>query len=75
MGRRVDLIFAPYFGLLVMVRSGKVDPGRTGHPLDRADQRDERGEIVRSHIKHRAAARLVVEVGVRMPALVARVTS
>ena len=65
------LIFVPYFGSLVIVRSGKVIARRAGHALDRAQQGDQRGQVVRAHVEHRAAADLVVELGIRMPALVA----
>ena len=65
------VIRSPARGWLVMVRSGKRDPRRAGHPPHRAQQGDERGQVVRPHVEQRPAAGLVVEVGVGMPALVA----
>src|SRR5262249_34321775 len=42
-----------------------------GHAADGPEERDERGQVVRSHVEERAAARLVVEGRVRVPVFVA----
>ena len=65
------LIIVPYFGWLVMVRSGKVIARRAGDAAHRADQVDQGGQVVGAHVEHRAAAGLVVELGIGVPALVA----
>ena len=49
---------------------GQVRASRTGDPLDRSHQVHKRGQVVRSHVKHRSAALLVIERGVRVPVLV-----
>ena len=46
--------------------------GRAGDAHDRPEQGDEAGQVVGAHVEQRAAARLVVEGGGRVPALVAR---
>src|SRR5439155_4306594 len=48
---------------------GKTDARRGGDTLDRAEEIDERREIIRPHVQHRATAELVVELWVRMPRL------
>ena len=56
-----------------MNRSGWTSATRlTDHRRHRPQEGDERGHVVRPHVEQRAAARFVVEVGIRMPVLVTR---
>lgn len=45
--------------------------GKTRHFGHRAEQVDEVGDVIGTHIEHRPAANLVIEGGVGMPALMA----
>ena len=71
MGRHIDfdlcaiLRFACYGSL----REGY--SGRAAYPPNWANEIYQRGEIVRAHVKHRAAADFVVELRSRMPAFMA----
>ena len=43
-----------------------------GDLADRAEHIYQRGQVIRSHVEHRSAARLVVKIGIRVPALMPR---
>src|SRR4051812_17202192 len=47
------------------------DGGGGGEALDRAEEVDERGEVVGAHVEHGTAAELVVELGGGVPGFVA----
>ena len=64
------LMTVPYLGWLVIVRVGEAGLGRTGDALHRPEHRDQRGQVVGAHVEHRAAADLVVELRIGVPALV-----
>ena len=42
-------------------------PARGRHAFHRAEQIDERGQIIRSHVEQRTCAGLIKEIGIRMP--------
>ena len=50
---------------------GKCQLRAAGHPSRRSKQAEKGRQIIGTHIKHRAAADLIVEFGIRMPAFVA----
>ena len=62
----------PARGPVAMVRSPRVRLPAPTTDDDRPEQRDQRGHVVRPHVHERPAAGHVVEVRVRVPALVAR---
>src|ERR671916_864210 len=68
-GRSVHRDGCPREGFARNRTLGERDACRPGDPPHGPHQGRERGEVVGSHVEHRASARLEVEVRVRMPVL------
>ena len=60
---------SPTRGPISIVRSSAARRGEARDALDRAEQRHDRGQVVRAHVEQRAGAVGVEDVGVRVPGL------
>lgn len=71
MGRYFDLDALAAFGLAADDPLGEGHRRAASQTTGATEQREKRGQIVRTHVEHRAAAALVIKLGIGMPALVA----
>src|ERR1700722_8409806 len=65
--RRIHFDQLTAFGLAPDDPFGKTRARKSRYGIDGPDQIDQRGQVVRSHVEHRAGAWLVIEGRIRVP--------